>query len=162
MTTPLPIRSFPARLYRIKDGDTFVLTVDRGDDDTSRWTVRLRGVDAPEKKDKTGWQAATDAATRLLTVPLPDPDAFPLILITQQTKEGSLDREKYGRYLANVQLPDGTILAEQLLALGVVKAWDGQGPHPWLLMPTVRNQILDTRVHLDAPQFGGYIPKLFR
>lgn len=51
MRYPLPakwrIRPEVGGSFR-SDGDTFWATVDRGKDDTSKWSIRLKGVRAPE------------------------------------------------------------------------------------------------------------------
>jgi endonuclease YncB( thermonuclease family) len=151
----MSVRSFPARLAEVTDGDTVKMFVDLGDDLVHKWKIRFRGIDAPEKKDKEGWTTARDAVLHFLVKSDP---GFPFTLVTEQTKDGSLEREKYGRFLGTIILPDGTLLAEQLLALGVVKPWNGQGPHPWLLLPPVTAVHVDLNVH-GPDSLAAFVPR---
>ena len=103
------------RVTRIVDGDTLHV---RDMNETSGSTrVRLWGVDTPEiQKLKEGLpaQAFGDAAhdfTRSLC------EAQTITL----TLEPGYTRDRYGRLLAYVQLPDGRILNEQLILAGLAK-----------------------------------------
>jgi len=98
----------------VVDGDTIDIDVPDGHDSFTR--IRLWGIDTPETKSKRygvmyfGPQAA-DLATKLalgkqVTVYL----------------EEHRTRDKYGRLLAYVQLPDGSFLNEVLVAEGLAYA----------------------------------------
>lgn len=101
-------------VINVVDGDTIDIDIPDGKYDHTR--IRLWGIDTPETKSKRygvmyfGPQAA-DLATKLalgkqVTVYL----------------EEHRTRDKYGRLLAYVQLPDGSFLNEVLVAEGLAYA----------------------------------------
>ena len=100
---------YRAALLRVVDADTLWLEVDVGLDIRNRLTVRLYGLNAPEKSTAAG-AAATGYTTRWLT-------ATPRLgLRTVKDK-----REKYGRYLGivyDLDQPDAPTLNELLVADG--------------------------------------------
>jgi endonuclease YncB( thermonuclease family) len=91
-------------VYRVIDGDTIV---------TSAGTVRLIGIDAPEKSD-CGYEEAKQELTTLVEGKTVD-------LVTDPSQD---DRDKYGRYLRYVEV-DKKDVAEDLFRLLHVK------PFPW-------------------------------
>jgi micrococcal nuclease len=105
--------SFP--VVRVVDGDTLHLGVADSEDDATK--VRLVGVDAPEM----GWgggermyyaEEATAFARRLA--------GGQRVTVYLDQQAGSRDR--YGRLLAYIQLPDGKFLNEELLSAGFAYA----------------------------------------
>jgi micrococcal nuclease len=103
------------RVARIVDGDTLHLAApDQGHDTTK---VRLLGIDAPEmgsgKNDRMYFaEEATAFAGRLAR----DKE----VGVYLDERAGSRDR--YGRLLAYIELPDGQFLNEELLSEGYVYA----------------------------------------
>jgi endonuclease YncB( thermonuclease family) len=93
--------TFPAEVIGIKDGDTIVVLREKTEID-----IRLNGVDSPEKGQAFGTKAkqwtAMAAFGQMVTV-----------------KETSLD--KYGRTVADVLLPDGKSLNQEIVRAGF--AW---------------------------------------
>lgn len=80
-------------IIQVVDGDTLHLSVDLGYDFRDlRMTVRLNGIDCPEKNTPAG-QAAKAATTRWLT------QAGNAQLHVESVRD---KREKYGRYLATI------------------------------------------------------------
>jgi len=126
------IRVFPARLVRVVDGDTFVVRLDLGVSVFADQTVRLYGVDTPERGDGDRWSDARFRSNHLMRTikPLMDGESWPLLVSTAQTPSGTQAREKYGRLLARVTLVDGKDLATTLVAEGHALPWDGKGAHP--------------------------------
>ena len=106
-------RTFP--VARVVDGDTLHLAVPDGAEPDTK--VRLLGIDAPEMG---GWgderryyaEEATDCAEHLA-------EGRP---VTVYLDEQAGSRGKYGRLLAYLELPDGTILNEQLVLEGCAYA----------------------------------------
>ena len=92
---------FTARVVGVTDGDTLTVLHDR-----RSATVRLLGVDAPEKR-----QAYGDRAKRF-TADL----AFDRTVTVRTT-----GRDRYGRLLGEVVLPDGRSLNQELVRAGY--AW---------------------------------------
>jgi endonuclease YncB( thermonuclease family) len=95
-------RDYPAVATRAVDGDTLVCDVDLGFGVWMRGAaVRVLGFDAVELRTPRG-PAARDAASALVL-------GKKLTLIT-----GKREREKYGRLLAVVTLPDGRDFAGEM------------------------------------------------
>jgi len=92
---------FTARVVGVSDGDT--ITVLAG---STQVRVRLNGIDCPEKGQPFG------ARAKQLTSKL----AFGKTVTVRP-----LGRDRYGRVLADVILPDGRVLNEDLVAAGM--AW---------------------------------------
>jgi endonuclease YncB( thermonuclease family) len=116
------IRSAVGLVDHVTDGDTFVMQyldlgwgnriypIDKGAPGycAIRVTLPDQGwYDAPEKKDKARWQAATDFAKTLLT-------AGDEVYIVSYGFS-------MGRTLASVTLPDGTDLASMMIQAGHTK-----------------------------------------
>lgn len=92
---------FEARVVGISDGDT--ITVLYG---TTQVKVRLNGIDCPEKRQAFG------ARAKQLTSDL----AFGKTVTVRPT-----GKDRYGRTLGEVILPDGRVLNQELVAAGM--AW---------------------------------------
>ncbi len=92
---------FDARVVGITDGDT--ITVLYG---TTQVKVRLNGIDCPEKRQAFG------ARAKQLTSEL----AFGKTVTVRPT-----GKDRYGRTLGEVILPDGRVLNQELVAAGM--AW---------------------------------------
>lgn len=113
------------RVTRVIDGDTLELAVPDGTFPVTR--VRLWGIDTPElARQDTGRPAepfADEAA------------AYVRSLCRGQKVTLSLEphrlRGRYGRLLAFVVLPDGKILNEQLLTVGLARV-DNRFSHRWM------------------------------
>lgn len=111
---------YRARVASVYDGDTVRLDVDLG---FKSWLMnvpfRLAGIDAVELGSERGREARDWLRARL-------PVGHPVVLITQKDKT-----EKYGRYLAEIYLPESpdpvTSLNQQLVDAGYAVPYDG-GP----------------------------------
>ncbi len=125
-------------VVRVVDGDTLQIAVPDADQPVTR--VRLWGVDAPElARPDRGRQAqpfANRSAERVGQ--LCDDKVVRLYLESHKT------RGKYGRLLAYVELPDGTLLNERLLIEGLARA-DGRFSHRWVQ----RFAMLETQARHD-------------
>lgn len=110
-----PVR---AHLIRVVDGDTILVSAKPWPQQSIEVYVRLRGIDAPEKKGKcaSGRRAgllAQDALNRLVTE-------------QSQLQLTHISGDKYfGRVVADVILDDGRNPAQELLSGGFVTAYDG-------------------------------------
>lgn len=108
---------WPAVCIHVVDGDTLDVLIDRGFRETREDRIRLYGVNTPERGEP-GYKEATEALRAMLfdTVgPLYDTDApFPLICRT------ILPRDKYGRWLATVEVVGGVAdVSAELIVLGL-------------------------------------------
>lgn len=116
------LRSYPAIVREVHDGDTVVLDVDLGFDQWSHsQRFRLDGLDAPELATPAGQLAAAWLATRL-------PVGTRVDVWSVQVKDRA-KREKYGRWLAQVWL-SGENLNALLVEAGHAKPWNGKGARP--------------------------------
>jgi len=103
------LRSF--RVVKVVDGDTLDIDIPDGKYPTTR--IRLLGVDTPETKNPNtemmyfGEEASSFAAAMVL-------DKQVTIVIDKISDV----RDRYGRLLAYVKLPDGRVLNEQLIING--------------------------------------------
>lgn len=88
-----------ARVVGVKDGDTIVVV-----HENTRETIRLAEIDCPEKKQAYGSKA------KLLTSRL----AF-----GQEVTVYRKTRDRYGRTVAAVTLPDGRDLGEEIVKAGL-------------------------------------------
>lgn len=103
---------------RVIDGDTLDLDIPDGDERTTR--VRLWGVDTPEKArhDPPTPAEPYSAEATELTRDLADGQRVRVILEPHRV------RGNYGRLLAYIELPDGTLLNETLITRGLGRADD--------------------------------------
>ncbi|HEX6685514.1 MAG TPA: thermonuclease family protein [Candidatus Limnocylindrales bacterium] len=98
------------RIASVYDGDT--LRVHQGGNTVP---VRVLGIDAPELRPKECWgEESRDAARALLL--------GQSVVLTADPTQG--DKDRYGRLLRYVQLPDGRDLAHTLLAEGDVIVYE--------------------------------------
>jgi len=101
MEAVFPDTTVAGRVTRVIDGDTFRL-------DCCRASIRLWGIDAPERRTRRG-PAATRALRSLIA-------ARPLTC-----RQRDIDR--YGRIVGQCTLPDGSDLGDRLLATGTVREY---------------------------------------
>jgi len=112
---------YNATVLRVVDGDTAEVDIDLGFKVHVHATVRLDGIDAPEKfgATKEAGMVAKNALTKLL------PPGCAVVLKTRKPADKS--DEKYGRLLARVWV-SGKDLSQVLLDERVVSAYSGTGP----------------------------------
>ncbi len=108
---PTNLWNYQARLLRVIDGDTVSVLLDKGMRETREETVRLLGINTPERKGAT--RAAGDAAKAFTEAWLRRDDVkWPLIIHTERA-------DAFGRWLAWVwRASDGRCLNADLLAAG--------------------------------------------
>ena len=87
---------YEADLVRVIDGDTVVLVIDLGFHVSVTQTVRLSGIDTPER-GQPGFHEATQRLQELLSQQL---ELGPLEIQTERTVHGDDKQGAYGRYLA--------------------------------------------------------------
>jgi micrococcal nuclease len=102
VAVPKPNWVYNASFVRIIDGDTFVLSVDQGFENSVRVQVRLFGINTPEtygvKKDSEEYKAGFAAKT--FTSHWMEEAKGQVVIISYDAKK--LKTEKYGRWLAVV------------------------------------------------------------
>jgi len=114
--------TYKAKVDRVVDGDTHVVTIDLGLKTETRQKLRLRGIDCPERSTKRG-KYVKDYVKKLL-----DKQKF---IIVKTHKD-----DKYGRMLADIfylpkeKNPDvvaekGKFLNQELVDKGLAQMWQG-------------------------------------
>lgn len=102
--------TYKAAVENVVDGDTLDLTIDLGFKMTTRQRVRLAHVDTPER-GQPGFKEAGDAVRAMAAGQT----------VTVRTQKIS----KWGYYLANIELADGTDVSAALIKQGLAKAYEG-------------------------------------
>jgi endonuclease YncB( thermonuclease family) len=110
---------------RVVDGDT--LTIDAPDGSRPYTRIRLWGVDTPEARRHDPPRPAEPYADEATDLTRRLTEGQPVRLILEPHRL----RGDYGRLLAFVELPDGRLLNEALLAAGLAEA-DGRWSHRYL------------------------------
>lgn len=100
--------TYRAQVVSIYDGDTIRVDIDLG---FSQWSrnipVRLAGLDAPEIRGVERIEGLLSKDWLVAQIP-------PGTWITIKTQKDR--KEKFGRYLAKIQMPDGSILNAAMIA----------------------------------------------
>lgn len=112
---PGPVR---ADLIRVVDGDTILVSAMPWPQQSIEVYVRLRGIDAPEKKGKCAdGRRAGLLAQQALSEMLDGQSHVQLMQVAGD--------KYFGRVIADVRLEDGRNPAQELLSGGFVVAYDG-------------------------------------
>lgn len=107
-----------AEILRIVDGDTLLVEARPWPQQRVEVYVRIRGIDAPEIRSKCPRIREAGAEARRMLEGMAQPSAK--IQLTQ------ISGDKYfGRIVADVALPDGSNVAENLRSAGVVRDYNG-------------------------------------
>ena len=110
---PAPPWTYPARVLTVTDGDTLVVEIDLVFSVHTVQTLRLLGVNAPER----GTPEAVAAAAFVSSWVFGFSGEWPLLVTTVKTATVRDKKEKYGRYLATVT-GGGESLNEALITAG--------------------------------------------
>lgn len=112
-----PIYIYSAVVTRVIDGDTIDCAVDLGFNTFTKERFRLYGIDTPEKTSKiASVKELAMKASKFLS------DTLTGKTVTIE----SVEKDKYGRWLAKVYLTtDAPTINEQLITLGMAKAYFG-------------------------------------
>ncbi len=105
-----------AKLIRVVDGDTLLVSAAPWPGHSIETYVRLRGIDAPELHAKC---EATRLAARQAR------DGLSRLLTTKVSLLAISGDKYFGRVLADIHLEDGRSVADVLLASGLVESYDG-------------------------------------
>jgi endonuclease YncB( thermonuclease family) len=112
-----------ASVVRVLDGDTFFALARIWPGQTVEVNIRIRGIDAPERKARCQAErrAAADAA-----------EALRLLIDDAEVDISNIASAKYhGRVLADVAAPKGLDVARHLLEKGLVRPYAGGRRDPW-------------------------------
>jgi micrococcal nuclease len=115
-----PVR---ASLVRVIDGDTVEADVHVWPGHTVRVSVRLRGIDAPELRSRCEAEKAVALQAR---------DVLAGLLVSGAFHIRNVDGDKFfGRVVADIETPEGEVIADRLLNAGIVRPYDGKARAPW-------------------------------
>lgn len=107
---------YRGRVTGIVDGDTLDAHVDLGFDVWVQTRFRLHGIDTPEKNSKDPvLKARAIEATNFCRETVLD----------REVVIRCLGKDKYGRWLGVIHRPEQVSLNEQLIALGLARAYFG-------------------------------------
>jgi endonuclease YncB( thermonuclease family) len=107
-----PPYTYACRVLRVIDGDTFFGTIDLGFNTLRQDKFRLAHIDAPEIKTPEG-----EAACVFFSGIVNANDSSFLLK--------SLGEDKYGRWLCELVLPDGTTVNDKILAANQAVPYEG-------------------------------------
>lgn len=116
---------YKAKVLRWVDGDKVDLEVDLGFRVRIEQRARLAGLNTCELRSKEVVEREKAVRATMLVNRL----AFPASFVTINSKKPTAD-DKYGRWLVEIVIGDGTNLNQELLRQNLAKPWDGQGSAP--------------------------------
>jgi micrococcal nuclease len=110
---------YNAVIDKVIDGDTFDATIDLGFSTLKKERLRLKGVDTPElrtsnKREKNAAILVTEFVKHLLK---------DRTLVIETNKKGG-----FGRYIADIYLPQGGTLSNYLLKRGLAREYKARAP----------------------------------
>ncbi len=114
-----PVR---ARVLKVLDGDTFLAEAELWPGQSLRIHVRLRGIDAPEKKARCAAERDRAAAAR---------EALARHLGEEVRISNIAGAKYYGRVLADVSGTDGRDVSRMMLADGLARPYSGGRRDGW-------------------------------
>jgi micrococcal nuclease len=104
--------AFQAKVVGVADGDTISVLRDK-----TTYRIRLHGIDAPERGQPYGSRAKQYASEL----------AFGTVVTVEP-----VDRDQYGRLVADVRLPDGRSLNAEMVRAGCAW-WYRRYARDWLI-----------------------------
>jgi endonuclease YncB( thermonuclease family) len=117
---PSPV--IDGKVLFVIDGDTYQISHAGAPDGEP---VRARHFDTPEKGDRAQCQAEREKAQQASTF------AHRLLPRGAAVALSDLGRDRYGRLLATVALPDGTDIAAQMIGAGLARPYEGGRKQGW-------------------------------
>lgn len=103
------IRSYPAKVLSVHDGDTIWLDIDVGFYMSLREKIRFARINTPELPTPDG-KAATERLRELLPV-------------GSTVRFDCYGKDKYGRWLGDVVMADGRMANDVMMLEGMAKAY---------------------------------------
>lgn len=119
-----PFGPYGADVVRVVDGDTVVLDVRIFHGLSQRTTVRIDGINTPEKRGAPPCEIAAGIAATAFTTAWLDAGSNAVSVVIR-----GLD--KYGRWLGDITRADGGFLRRALVAAGHARPYRGEKRGPW-------------------------------
>lgn len=119
---------YPATVVSVTDGDTVRVTVAGWPEPFNPIGVRMAGIDSPEHQKpparcaaevKRGLRAKVYAATIV--------HPGDAVILHWKASE----RDKYGRLLGRMSLPDGSDFAQRMITAGLARPYNGGAKSSW-------------------------------
>ena len=118
----MALATYPVEILSVIDGDTVEAKIAIWPDQILQTRVRLLGIDAPELKAKCA-REKNKAETSLEALAM---------MVNAPVRLTNVRHDKYGgRMLGSLILPDGSDVAQQLIALGHARAYTGGRRQGW-------------------------------
>lgn len=106
------------------DGDTCDVELDLGFGFTFKPRLRVYGLNTPETRSSDPAEKAAGQAARAKAVELAP--LYSRVMIRSHKPHAELEREKFGRWLAMIELADGSDFTIRMLAAGHGKPYFGE------------------------------------
>lgn len=107
----------------VHDGDTIHVLIDRGFDDMSKISIRLKDVWAPELADEGGTETRNFVLGWLYDHH--DETDWPFLVETFRTPRSDVEVMTFNRYVAKVMAADGSVLNLQINDFVNLNDYDG-------------------------------------
>jgi endonuclease YncB( thermonuclease family) len=120
-------RTYPAAFIRAVDGDTADFLLDKGFGDRSKKRLRLKDIDTCELNSKDAEKRGRAVAAKEFVQKMLGPydyltGRFDLLVRTYLTRSGK-EKATFGRYVAEIELPNGETLGSELIKAGLAEPW---------------------------------------
>jgi micrococcal nuclease len=123
--------------YNVVDGDTIDINTDLGYHIWYKQRVRLNGLDTPETRTKNLLEKEAGLKVE---------QYIKSLILDQEITIKSIkdDKTKFGNYLVEIYLEDGTHLNQHLLDIGFARLYEGEKKEIW--SESVLTGIINTEV----------------
>ena len=111
---------YKATIIRVIDGDSVEVTVNLGFRIAFQQTVRVYAINAPETRSSDKLEKDRGLAAMWFAIGL-----LPIGSSVHIKSHKPDDKDKFGRWLAEITLPDGTDFATRMLEAGHAKPYFG-------------------------------------
>lgn len=115
--------TYKAEILDWIDGDTAKIKIDLGFNLFSVQSLRVYGINAPEMNSKDAHEREHAKIAKTAAGVLAPAGRTVLV-------KSHKDKDKYGRFLAQMFLDDGREVGAEMVKAGHAKAWDGTGEKP--------------------------------
>ena len=123
------LNTYDAKVVEVVDGDNIKVIVAIWIDNQITPSIRLRGIDTPEKNGKCPREIELAEQAKALTA---------MMVAIGRVRLSNVGPDKYNRrYLADVTLRDGRKLSAVLISEGLARRYNGKKKSDWCALPIV-------------------------
>lgn len=117
------LNTYDAKVVSVVDGDNLKVIVSIWIDNEIYPSIRVRGIDTPEKNGKCAREIELAEQAKALTA---------MMVANGRVRLSNVGPDKYNRrYLADVTLRDGRKLSSVLISEGLARRYDGKKKSNW-------------------------------